>query len=90
MGDYVTEGKSNPDITVAFHKWETERRIETSSYYVNSGSYYKAYTTLHISFSGKTVSWYMDDTYSSGGWTYNLARQIFNFSGTTYHYLAIG
>lgn len=47
------------------------------------GSYYKD-ETIYISFSGQTVTWYMDYSYS------NNAGAQFNASGTTYGYIAIG
>ena len=47
------------------------------------GSYYRD-ETIYISFSGQTVTWYMDYSYS------NNAGAQFNASGTTYGYIAIG
>ena len=47
------------------------------------GEYYNK-ETIYISFSGQTVTWYMDYSYS------NNAGAQFNASGTTYGYIAIG
>ena len=59
------------------------KRVTSFDMVVYDGSYYTEYTN-NISFSGQTVTWYLEINNSK----YSGAQ--FNASGTTYGYLAIG
>lgn len=75
----VSGSKDNSESSYAILPKQTTTFV-TIAY---GGNYYRDETN-YISFSGKTVTWYMDYSYS------NNAGAQFNASGTTYGYIAIG